>query len=347
MIKNLQKIIIGIISIVMLSSCKDKPPVVYPGHFPDFSINFGEINSEFDDYNSDIQILGDKLLFHFSSNRKSQGQHFDIIGERLFLRFNQISGIFTFETDSTINWYENIESMIDSVNSLHDEFGPYSFSYSNIKGGSVNNWISLLMYSSDAEGSNDIYFIYTPDEQKTMSSSQKLGFIDMDANELYPSFFGIDFYFHDEWGTDPSKIMSMVYCSDKDGQFDIYNVELTQGADIITTLSSSEILESQKLDLSSSYDDKCPYVNGYLMVFASNRIEGFGGYDLYYSQYENGNWSTPINFGDKINTEYDEFRPITLREFGFDNNLMIFSSNRLGGKGGFDLYYVGIDKMIE
>jgi len=28
----------------------------------------------------------------------------------------------------------------------------------------------------------------------------------------------------------------------------------------------------------------------------------------------------------------------------FDNNFMLFSSNRPGGKGGFDLYYVGVKK---
>ena len=56
-------------------------------------------------------------------------------------------------------------------------------------------------------------------------------------------------------------------------------------------------------------------------------------------------WSDPINFGEKINTEYDEFRPIVRPQWDFSNDLMLFSSNRPGGKGGFDLYYVGIDKI--
>ena len=84
------------------------------------------------------------------------------------------------------------------------------------------------------------------------------------------------------------------------------------------------------------------------MVFTSNRPGGMGGYDLFYSFYENGTWSTPVNFGDKINTPYDEYRPI-VKSYGYEftNDFMIFSSNRPGGQGGFDLYYVGIDKLAE
>ena len=81
------------------------------------------------------------------------------------------------------------------------------------------------------------------------------------------------------------------------------------------------------------------------MVFTSNRAGGYGGYDLYYSKFVSGKWLKPVNFGAKINTSADEYRPIIRREEGFDNDFMIFSSNKAGGLGGFDLYYVGIDKV--
>ena len=83
------------------------------------------------------------------------------------------------------------------------------------------------------------------------------------------------------------------------------------------------------------------------MVFASNRNNGYGGYDLWYSVYSGSGWGGPVNFGPEINTEYDEYRP-AIEEFSDSkNDLMIFSSNRPGGKGGFDLYYAGIAKMIN
>ena len=62
------------------------------------------------------------------------------------------------------------------------------------------------------------------------------------------------------------------------------------------------------------------------MVLSSNRAGGYGGYDLYYSKYENGEWQSPINFGAEINTEYDEFRPIVRPQSEFKNDFMLFSS---------------------
>ena len=86
---------------------------------------------------------------------------------------------------------------------------------------------------------------------------------------------------------------------------------------------------------------------GDVMVFTSDRPEGYGGYDLYYSLLENGTWSDPVNFGSRINTLHNEFRPV-LKYFyyeDFTNDFMLFSSDRPGGKGGFDLYYVGIPRF--
>ena len=54
------------------------------------------------------------------------------------------------------------------------------------------------------------------------------------------------------------------------------------------------------------FDDKCPFIFNDFMVFASNRQGGYGGYDLYYSIWNNGKWSLPLNFGNRINTRYDE-----------------------------------------
>jgi hypothetical protein len=79
------------------------------------------------------------------------------------------------------------------------------------------------------------------------------------------------------------------------------------------------------------------------MVFASNREGGLGGYDLYYSVFTKGQWSAPVNFGPSINTASDEYRPVLGSDEEFTNVFMMFSSNRPGGHGGFDLYFTGID----
>jgi len=57
----------------------------------------------------------------------------------------------------------------------------------------------------------------------------------------------------------------------------------------------------------------------------------------------NGSWTEPVNFGPKINTEYNEFRPVVGGTSDFTNLCMLFSSDRPGGKGGFDIYFTGVE----
>ena len=99
--------------------------------------------------------------------------------------------------------------------------------------------------------------------------------------------------------------------------------------------------------LSSDFNDKCPFIFEDIMVFTSDREGGYGGFDLYYSLRVGGAWTAPVNFGPRINTEYDEYRPILFHFMAIQTNLMIFSSNRPGGQGGFDLYMVKADSYIN
>ncbi len=94
--------------------------------------------------------------------------------------------------------------------------------------------------------------------------------------------------------------------------------------------------------INSTSDDKCPFIFRKIMVFASDRPGGLGGFDLYYSRFSNGQWGTPVNFGPGINSSSDEYRPVISSDEEFTNNFMIFSSDRPGGKGGFDLYFTGV-----
>ncbi|MBK7608790.1 MAG: OmpA family protein [Saprospiraceae bacterium] len=71
-----------------------------------------------------------------------------------------------------------------------------------------------------------------------------------------------------------------------------------------------------------------------IVLFSSVRAEGFGGFDIYYSRKQNGQWSTPKNLGPSINTPYDEINPFLV----FDGRTLIFSSNNTESMGGFDLF---------
>jgi hypothetical protein len=111
-----------------------------------------------------------------------------------------------------------------------------------------------------------------------------------------------------------------------------------------SVFSDNSSLEIIKINtLSSVFDDKCPFIFEDKIVFVSNRDGGFGGFDLYTSSLKDGIWSKPVNMGASINTEFDEYRPIIINKGVSTNQKMIvFSSNRTGGKGSFDLYFVEV-----
>ena len=84
----------------------------------------------------------------------------------------------------------------------------------------------------------------------------------------------------------------------------------------------------------SAADYLSPFLanNGTKLYFSSNRTGGMGGFDIYSIQKINGIWNTLPVAEAIVNSEYDEKNP-TLN--GYD---LLFSSNRPGGIGGFDLY---------
>jgi outer membrane protein OmpA-like peptidoglycan-associated protein len=77
-------------------------------------------------------------------------------------------------------------------------------------------------------------------------------------------------------------------------------------------------------------------VDGETMYIASEGFESMGGYDIFMSKKVQGQWSIPVNMGYPINSPYDDFyfSPTANGKFAY------ISSNRAGGKGGFDIYKV-------
>lgn len=68
------------------------------------------------------------------------------------------------------------------------------------------------------------------------------------------------------------------------------------------------------------------------LYFASNGFDGKGGFDVFYSVFENGSWQKPRPL-QVINTEYDESDFVKVND-----NFYLFVSNRPGGEGGLDIW---------
>lgn len=88
--------------------------------------------------------------------------------------------------------------------------------------------------------------------------------------------------------------------------------------------------------LNSTADDTEPFVTSAprRLLFASNRAGGYGGYDLYRSEYTTDGWTVPVNLGAGVNTPYNELGPAC------DNSQtrLYFYSDRPGGLGNYDIY---------
>lgn len=70
------------------------------------------------------------------------------------------------------------------------------------------------------------------------------------------------------------------------------------------------------------------------LYFASDKLGGFGGSDLYYLPWKNDHWENPVNLGPVINTPGNEAYPFVNQEGG-----LFFSSDGHDGLGGKDIFY--------
>lgn len=327
--------------LLMLTSCEFIERYKYnTGTFPDQPVNFSSINSECDDYNSASPSVGYFFPLCFSSTRNSQGVNFDIVYKFLKVNLNRQNGDLYIGEDTDGEWgefsgrYANINNAVLKINTPYNEFGPSIIL--DLKNGyrSDGNILFTFLYSNNASGNQDIRYVDNLDDYSVITEPRPITWLNSPKDDAYPALT-----------PDSSAIY---FCSDRDGNFDIFRASLDMNKSIRQNLKDSGSKPiTKEIVLSSDANDKCPFIMDSLMVFSSDRAGGYGGFDLYYSKFRKGKWSVPVNFGEKINTPFDEYRPIVKFFWDFTNDFMIFSSNRPGGKGGFDLYYVGIDKMNE
>uniref|UniRef100_UPI00404AD6A8 OmpA family protein n=1 Tax=Fulvivirga sp. TaxID=1931237 RepID=UPI00404AD6A8 len=73
--------------------------------------------------------------------------------------------------------------------------------------------------------------------------------------------------------------------------------------------------------------------DGKRMYYASNIPGGYGEADLYYSEFNYGKWSKPVNLGSEINTNGNELFP-----FISDEGTLYFASDGHQGLGGLDIF---------
>lgn len=83
-----------------------------------------------------------------------------------------------------------------------------------------------------------------------------------------------------------------------------------------------------------AYNLQHPYFdsNTNTLYFSSDMPGGFGGFDIYRSEWDGGEWGDPVNMGSEINSEYDEVFP----SLSPDGDL-VYATNHIETKGGLGL----------
>ena len=91
------------------------------------------------------------------------------------------------------------------------------------------------------------------------------------------------------------------------------------------------------LMINTEGNEKSPFLHpdSETLYFSSDTHLGLGGLDIFYCKKDStGNWANPINIGYPINSENDDIAFFV----STDGKTAYFSSNKLSGAGGWDLY---------
>ena len=154
------------------------------------------------------------------------------------------------------------------------------------------------------------------------------------AGELPVNNYGYK-VFHPAWD---EKNKRLIFASDMPGGFggtDLYSMRYG-GKNWID-------LKNLGSGVNSPENEGFPFIyRSKYLFFASKKTGGLGGWDIYFSDEEDSNFSTAVNLGNKFNSKSDDFGLI----LGNDPSYGFFTSNRPSGIGKDDIYKFSSGKSI-
>lgn len=192
-------------------------------------------------------------------------------------------------------------------------------------------------------------------------------FISADGKKLYLTGCGwsrdssCDLYvseWHDGIWSMPRKLKGSVNtnswesqpCVSSDGR-ELYFVSRRNGnADIYRSFRNADGTWGEPQNLGAPVNTKgtemAPFLHpdGHTLYFSSDKHIGMGGFDLFMSRRgEDGQWQEPVNLGFPINTQGDEINFFVAA----DGKTAFISSQREGGRGGYDIYTFELPEAIR
>ncbi|TVQ73767.1 MAG: hypothetical protein EA372_04535 [Chromatiaceae bacterium] len=196
----------------------------------------------------------------------------------------------------------------------------------------------VWVFDSDHEGNRNLYFVDEMGEARPFFGNTAK------SDEAYLTY---DYRRH-----------QLYFSSNRSGRYRIYRFDNPDGnTDFRSWLGDKTLAGSiEPVEWAEHGDTLAPHVAGDLLVFASDR---HGQFDLFVTRHQDGHWQSPRDLQDfmpegvSLNTTADEFRPLLLKRWFFDQGkpyypwrLLLFSSNRPGGSGGYDLYLTALPETL-
>ncbi len=195
------------------------------------------------------------------------------------------------------------------------------------------------------DNSNNFGAVYTK-AGNLIFSSDRLG---VTGKEKYQ--WSGNFYF-DLFNYDPSKMSVRQLSTAINTKFNEGSCSIDQNEQLIyfTRCANTELTDyycqiyegfmdgndkSEKIDLGGgSCNNIHPAIHhsDSILIFSSDRANGFGQFDLYVAKKKEGEWNEPQNLGESINTQGNEKFPVWFKD------TLYFCSDHLPGFGGLDIF---------
>ena len=190
------------------------------------------------------------------------------------------------------------------------------------------------------------YFPVLTADSKKILFTKRDGLKNFEHEDIFLS------YLEDDQWTVPQPISQTINTTYNEGTCTISadgNILIFTSCDTPDSFGSCDLYITQKVNdkwqrasnmgknVNSRFWDSQPSLSadGRVLFFSSNRREGYGGNDIWYSERnEDRSWSEAKNLGPHVNTPKDEVSPFIF----FNNEVLFFASDGHVGFGGKDLF---------
>ncbi len=269
------------------------------------------LNTEFDDWSPCLSADGGLLIFTSNRPNENQVNEFGIYDQNIYSSY----------LDS-----RKFES-VSPISELNTE-------YNDVAAGLSYDGQRLLIFKQE-DGNTDV-FQSKLNGLKWENPKRKMGVKlrggNTDGNETFASFDppDIKIYYITDGGYSGNK--NIYFSGVMNRERNLWGKGQSAGHEINTKFQEGSVYI---------------HPDGKTMYFSSQGHNSLGGYDIFVSYVDDlGHWGEPINLGYPINTPYDDL----FYSANASGRHAYIASNRVGGKGGLDIYkvtYWGADKPMS